>query len=463
MGKEEEARILRLIGNLANIDDLDFGNSTLLYADNFAPLPAARNAGAILIANGQNHGSEDLAELVKLGPKALPFLLKALDDQTPTKAVTPGRVLVNPAAMWFANGLSGNPGNEAEQKILESAPKTGKRGLSSYTFKIGDVCFVIIGQIVGRHYQAVQYVPTACMEIHSPTHDADLARQVRAIWSSQEPAQHLLDSLLLDYASRAAFTGSTADGWWLTWWLQVRAARRLIFYFPQQTTNLIAGRLRRLDISKYYANRDVSNGVWASEFIKAVAWSKEPAIRAELFKIFDATPDPEILGAAGMAMNAANPNAFRKRVEQYISNLPESEEGASGDFGDGFKFLEALGLQMGTEARPAFEQYMQHPSLQRRRTMCRLLTIVCGYWSVDFLGPLLEDSRPAGGWGYPVDPGQNQAGLSIRICDEAAETIARNFPKLSFKMVGEHEELDRQIQTMRDQIARHDYLDEQTR
>ena len=61
--------------------------------------------------------------------------------------------------MWFANELSGNPGNKAEQKVLASVPKrengfpTREAVVTSYTVKIGDVCFVIIGQIVGRSYR----------------------------------------------------------------------------------------------------------------------------------------------------------------------------------------------------------------------------------------------------------------------------------------------------------------------
>lgn len=456
VGKEEEKQILKLIANLANIANPDFGLSDTMSGDAFAPVPTARRASAGLLTDHKLKTSEDFVELVKLGPKALPLLLKALDNQTPTKLIITHDSFFG--AMWFANELRGNPGNDAEQKVLAAAPKPRPgfemTNVSPYTVKVGDVCFVIVGQIVGRSYQAVRYQLTACVVINSPTHDSSLAKEVRTIWSSPEPSQHLLDSLLLDFASIGVFNGTSLDGWGVGSDLQVGAAMRLLYYFPRQTTNLVATRLRGLNVRMNNITNDVANGVVASDFIQAVAWSKEPAIQAELRRICDVTTDPEILRFTGMAMEGANANAFRKRVEESVADLPEIE---NGPYGDGYNLLVCLGRQFGTDTRPVFERYMQNASLQRRRSMCKVLASVRGDWSVDLLGPLLEDSRPADGWDYSVIPGQNEPRLPIRICDEAAETIAQNFPKLKFEMAGQHSDLDRQIRKMRDQIAQHNY------
>ncbi len=113
--------------------------------------------------------------------------------------------------------------------------------------------------------------------------------------------------------------------------------------------------------------REVTNGVRTDEFIKAVAWSKEPAIQAELQRIFEITTDSEILRATLVAMKAADPRGWRERLEEFISNLPESE---GGPFGDGYNLLVTLGQELGVEARPAFDRYMQRASLQRRRSVC---------------------------------------------------------------------------------------------
>src|SRR5262249_7219769 len=156
--------------------------------------------------------------------------------------------------MWTQYGreLWGNPANRAEQVALAALPREDERSLTDgpeeYTVTIGDVCFVILGQIVGRHYLAVRYQPTGGLIINSPTHDPFLAKAVRAIWSSPKPAQHLLDALLLDYSSRGVHRHpeDAFDEWSVGSDLQVAAAMRLLYYFPQQAASLIAKRLRQL-------------------------------------------------------------------------------------------------------------------------------------------------------------------------------------------------------------------------
>jgi hypothetical protein len=439
LGKEDEARIVKLIGNLSEIQSPDFGLSPTMSGSAFAPIPAAREAAAFLLTDHQLKTSEDFVALVKLGPAALPLLLKSLDDQTPTKLVIKHD--------WLDGVMA-----------FESDDSSPEHLISTYTVKIGDVCFVIIGQIVGAGYQAVWHQPSHNVIISSPIHDTNLARRVRTLWSSANPAQHLLDSLLLDYSLRGGSHVKSLDGWYVGVAAQSSAAMRLLYYFPQQTTNLIAACLRRMDVGNthglYTDKRGVTHAVRNEDFIKAVAWSKEPAIQAELRRICDVTTEPGILLAAGAAMDGANANAFRKRLEEFIANLQETE---LGPYGNGYELLDCLVRQFGTEARPSFEQFMQHASLQGRHNMCLVLQDVSGHWSVDLLGPLLEDTRLTEGWTYAVIPGGDQPRLPIRICDAAAETISKNFPKLSFTMAGQYEDLDRQIQKMRDQIARHDY------
>jgi hypothetical protein len=458
LNDEETARIKGLIRNLAKIASPDFGLSPTLSGSGFAPIPEAREMGAGLLTDHKIKESEDFAELVRLGPKALPLLLKALDDSTPTKLIIKHDFGIGVGTMWFANEMRGNPGNEVEQKVLATVPKKEREfpedTPSSYTVKIGDACFVIIGQIVGRSYQAVRYQPTACIVINSPTHGTNIASQVRAIWNSADPPQHLIDSLLLDFASEGVFNGRSLDGWSVGSRLQTGAAMRLLYYFPSETTNLIAARLRSLQVGKRDMYRDVTNRIRTDDFVKAVAWSKEPAVRVELQRIFNSTKDTEILIATAASMGPSDTNAFRERIEEFIRALPETEDGP---FGEGYNLLVRLGQLFGPTAKPAFERYMEHASLQRCRSMCRVLAEVRGEWSIDLLAPLLVDTRPAEGWTYAVDPDQNEPRLPIRICDEAADTIARNFPKLSFKMQGEHKDLDAQIQRMSEKISRHDF------
>jgi hypothetical protein len=267
-----------------------------------------------------------LRSLVEIGPDALPFLLEALEDKTPTK-LTIVRFWELFGTTYFGTELGGNPLNPVERRVLPNHPfpqlevrlypgKTAQESEEneddfegSYTLKVGDICFAALGQIVGRPYDAVRYQPTAIVIINSPLERKVLRERVRAIWSSNDPAQKLLDSLLLDYATEGIFNGKSLDGWSQGSNFQVQAALRLLYYFRQETAPLIAARLRSLDVETGGdpLERDVRNGVRAVDFIKAVSWCKEPPIQEALADIALRTNDSTI-------EDAINPGRTRGRL-----------------------------------------------------------------------------------------------------------------------------------------------------
>lgn len=170
---------------------------------------------------------------------------------------------------------------------------------ASYTLTVGDVCFVAIGQIVGRPYRAVRYLPTAIIIVNSPTREKRLRELVRAQWSSDNPAKMLFQSLLIDYATEGIFNGESLGGWGKGSDLQVKAALRLLYYFPKETVPLIAARLRSLDVQDAtkdsdWMKREGKNRVPTVEFIKAVAWCTAPAIDEALADIAKRTNDRAI-------------------------------------------------------------------------------------------------------------------------------------------------------------------------
>jgi hypothetical protein len=238
--------------------------------------------------------SNALRSLVEIGPDALPFLLEALEDRTPTKLrVEPGIIT------GFGSELAGNPLSPLERRVLsEETPRDEDDEFlqQPYTVRVGDVCFVAIGHIVGRPYRAVRYQPTAIVIINSPLESKELRNRLRAIWASNDPAQKLLDSLLLDYATEGIFNGRSLDGWYEGSNSQVQAATRLLFYFPREAAPLIADRLRSFDVQAVgdvgWMNREVKNRVRTTEFIKAVSWCKAPAIEKALADIAKRTNDP---------------------------------------------------------------------------------------------------------------------------------------------------------------------------
>lgn len=308
--KEE---IEKLIASLAVIESPDFGLSPTLSGQAFLPIEGQTHAGALLLTDHKIATSATLKQIVVLGPAALPALLSHLDDGTPTKLkIDHGFGF---GVMAFANELRGNPVSKREQAVLQSARENeddtfNREHLNSYVVKIGDVCLVAIGQITARRYQAVRYQPTACIVLNSPTHDAELCAQVRAMWKSDNLRQALFDSLLLDYSTQGKFNGESLDGWDIGSSLQIEAAIRLLYYFPTESAPLIADRIDHLDVSRTgppsaeqaseseldsFIKREVANGVRTHEFISAIIWSKHPAIVAAIKRVADRTNDQDIV------------------------------------------------------------------------------------------------------------------------------------------------------------------------
>jgi HEAT repeat protein len=299
---ERRKCIKALIAKLAEIKDPDFGMSATLTGDALAPVSGQERAGMMVLTDHGIKTSDAFRSLVAMGPEALPYLLSALEDKTPTRLK---------AGLSFAttfiggSDVTGNPLNSSERRIVSREAvqddNDDEAGMlqGPYTLKVGDVCFVAIGQIVGRPYRAASYIPSAMVSINSPVATKDLRDRVRAIWSSDDPARKLLDSLLIDYATEGLYNGKSFDTWHEGSDRQIQAALRLLYYFPKETAPLIAGRLRSFDVRQYpdddgAAKRDVKNGVSTRDFIQAVAWCEAPEIREALADLAKRTDDPDI-------------------------------------------------------------------------------------------------------------------------------------------------------------------------
>jgi hypothetical protein len=448
-------RIKDLIAGLAALDSPDFGLSGTLSGVTFAPVPGQAHTGALLLADHRLQPSEGLKELVARGPDALPFLLDALDDRTPTRIIVKHGGMFG--AMWHAAELPLNAVNRAEEAVYKSRAKRPQedpkeKHIESYTVKVGDVCFVAIGQIVGRQYHAVRYQPTACIVLNSPVHDPILCAEVRAIWETKDPRGRLFESLLADYSTEGVFNGKSLDGWDSGSALQCGAALRLLYYFEKEGSSLIASRLDKLDLGKdrhldSSMRRCVANGLRADDFVKAVAWSKAASVRAALARVFKRADDVDALLAALPAVEDSE--TIRGRLEPLVATLPADE---GGPYGQGFHLLVALGQRTPKTARAVFEHYLRDASAQRCHTVCLVLREVKPGWDADLLSPLLADTR-TWGWTYAVEAGKNEPRRPIRVCDEAAVTLSRTHPELRFIQAGEQADLDKQITAIRVELA----------
>ena len=139
-----------------------------------------------------------MRELVKRGVAAIPFLINHLDDQRPTK-VTINYERVGFGGMFFEDEYDYN------RRTTKQAPKGVNRRDRSFkehhprvhTVTVGDVCFVVLGQIVNRDFNAARDQPTGCVIINSPTYSAALRKAIKEEWGNLTPQGHR-NSLMRD-------------------------------------------------------------------------------------------------------------------------------------------------------------------------------------------------------------------------------------------------------------------------
>jgi HEAT repeat protein len=302
--EEKKKQIKALIAKLAEIKEPEFYMWVTQTSRCFTPVFGEKSLGLGLATGSTLKSPNALGRLVEMGPDALPFLLEALADKTPTQLTW------RDSRAIFSSEVHGNCLNPVERRVLLKARDEDEvtRALDpdvfglSRTLKIGDVCFAAIGQIVSRpSYGAIEGVGFAPDIVYSPVEVKALRDRVRDIWKSDDPARRLLDSLLFDFAMEdASFNGNYID-WGNGSNYQIEAVVRLLYYFPKETAPLVAARLQALDVKDADADnwkkREAKNGVHAIDLIKAVSWCKEPQIQEALAGIKKRTNDKWIKGA----------------------------------------------------------------------------------------------------------------------------------------------------------------------
>lgn len=459
----EVTQIKSLIRQLAKISRPDLGLTPNVAGMEFAPILDSEFPDAKVNLRQLSA----FVKLVRLGPRALPFLLEALSDATPTKVTfKPGGIVW---VMLFSNEVEGNPANARERKILARMPNreddmSRQERNPSHRITVGDLCFNIIGQIVGRSYEAIRYQPSGNYIVNSPTRDPSIVQAVRAIWSSSNPEQHLMNSLLLDFATRGIHKNKEDEPmseWSIGNIPQRTAARRLLFYFPRLTSSLVAQRLNQLKVEavRYTSDADVArwrkrelaNGVTAGELVNMVNWCTEPQIRAALLGLFQRAGDSEVLMASLPALSPSQHwSLIERQFEKSFAHVSDSDDGW---YGANTKALVALRRLGGDKARSLYHDYLKQRTAQRCFLVCNALEKTRGEWDREFLWPMLVDKRVSMGNYHSIRPDTNNPALLIRVCDAAAEVISKHRKELSFTMVGTKKELDRQIQQIRRQLG----------
>lgn len=449
---ESAERIKRLIADLANVER-PVDESMILMGWGFLPTDGQKESWGLRLVDHHMEWSPALQELVEIGPDALPYLLEALSDETRTRVCMEQDGAFG--GMWHAREMWENPHrpflnpfHPREEEVLRTEvppPRTDHDFVSRCTLTVGDLCYVAIGQIVGREYVALRYQRTACYVINSPTHDPELADRVRRIWSSDDPRTMLFESLLRDFCTEdeSPEESQRFDEYGLGSRLQNSAARRLLYYFPEESTPLIVERLQGLEVNAPAdgpagLNRcHRLNRVNTLEFIESVAWSDRPDVREALTGVFQRANEVEILVAAAPGVDDPEGTIISTRFQELMDELPAGEDGINSDR---YKLLLAWVESAPQSAEGAMQRFITTAEVRRVQTACSILNDCSPEWKVEFLRPLLDDTR--------------DLGVNFRVCDSVALILADDDETLTFRPNGSIEEADRQIAAMKEELDR---------
>jgi hypothetical protein len=217
--RADEPGVAKLIDQLAEVGEAGIGFHPTAWADGFIAVDQEPGFQGGIISSQKPVVSPPLRSLVQKGVAALPQLIDHLSDRRETKLTMSGFM-----GMWHSDEY--DPRRRAPLKYLPGPKPSPKYDPSrerpvrenKYTLRVGDLCFVAIGQIVNRHLNAVRYQPSGCLVINSPVETPSLAESVRKDWKGLTAEQHK-QSLIRD-ALAPAYDADPG------------ALVRLWFYFP---------------------------------------------------------------------------------------------------------------------------------------------------------------------------------------------------------------------------------------
>jgi hypothetical protein len=176
----------------------------------------------------------DVQNIMHIGPTALPALLRHLDDNRPTGLVV-GQDMSNETfgGQFFSDEYETRHLAWTSTRCTTDALCEKRRSFDQpYTVKIGDVCFVLIGQIVNRELNAVRYQPTAIVIVNSPIEMPELAKRVLADWAGID-GNGVKKSLLADlHATKLEDVADPDAESQLLEQIHSGALIRLRYYFP---------------------------------------------------------------------------------------------------------------------------------------------------------------------------------------------------------------------------------------
>jgi hypothetical protein len=421
-------------------------------------------------------------ELVRLGPAAMPALLAHLDDARETKLkfrwidadwgddARGSRMFLQPEI-----DAGGQEERVRIRRVLGAeAEKEGPidRGLGKridgHTVTVGDCCFVVLGQIVNRSYEAVRYRPSLMAVVSSPTRDPRIAKVVRGRWGRGDPRQLLMESLLDDFRRTR---GSR---------LQTGAAERLLFYSPDSSGPLVAKRISTLHWDDLGGEQWELDGLDAIDLLRRTARTGHPLARAEWLKLLDpqrrkaiqfaaldctpqdpgedgrerirailrGTMDAELMLACLLGLRGEKPEGLLPRLEANLAAAEKVDREATQ------QTLSALVLIDDPSSLRLFRAHMERLGDEGCETVLSTLddNLTSGL-TRSLLPLLLEVRAPVQKLpGLPEPIWMNKG--ETRLCDWAAHLATMMKPDLVFDRDAPVEERDKQIAAIRAALAK---------
>jgi hypothetical protein len=209
-----DPKVVALIDQLTEVTDEGPGTHSTAWASGFMAVDENFRFRGGILGSHKPVVHPAMRELVRLGVAALPELLNHLSDPRNTGLV------INPGGFmgsWHSDEYSPRYDDPARQQAGVNSGQE-RDCHKEYRLRVGDLCYVAVGQIVNRGLWAVRYQPTLCQVINSPVQTPALAAAARQDWSGLTAEQHQ-ESLVAD----ALGGGLSADP---------GALVRLYYYYP---------------------------------------------------------------------------------------------------------------------------------------------------------------------------------------------------------------------------------------
>jgi hypothetical protein len=265
------ADVAAQIAKLSSVDQSGIGYSASVTGEQFLPQPDGDEAGMVLMNQKPAERSDVLTAIVAAGAEAIPQLIACLEDKTPTK-VPPMR------AMMWQQTTDEYDVNRRTTRQPATAVNEDSFELSDYVTTVGDLCYVALGQIVNRRFNAVRYQASGGLVISSPSLP-QLRAKVRAEWGATT-ASSLRDSLVRDFVEPDHH------------FRKLGALRRLMFYFPAEVPALWKAELARPIFDVFAVERfarglyEVSDAQRATDFAAFVKANGPAASEGLVHQLF---------------------------------------------------------------------------------------------------------------------------------------------------------------------------------